>query len=94
MGRRVVCVWVFTLSPQINILCPARSWFNPAAMESTLRDHDPQAEGTARQTLAISAVARVDQLRLGGDLVADFAALAAAGLRKFHGNISRRLAFR
>jgi hypothetical protein len=59
-----------------------------------LRHSDPQGEGAAGQTLTIGAVARVDQLRSFCDLVADFAALAAAGLRKVHGNASSHIAFR
>src|SRR5438270_12033568 len=46
--------------------------------------HDAQRERAARQALAIGAVARIDQLRLFGDLIADRAALAAAGLRELH----------
>src|SRR5438270_12644188 len=44
------------------------------------RDDDPHAERAARKALAISAVARVDQLRRFADLIPDLAALAAASL--------------
>jgi uroporphyrinogen-III decarboxylase len=62
------------------------SWLNPAEPESVLWYDYSNPEGAAAQTLAILAMAGVDQLRRFGDLVADLAALAAAGLRKLHGN--------
>src|SRR5437762_7334297 len=61
-----------------------RARLDPAEPERPFRDHDAQREGAARQALAIGAVARIDQLRLFGDLIADRAALAAAGLRELH----------
>ena len=56
-------------------------------MKGGLRQDEPHREGAARQALAIGAVARVDQLRSFGDLVADLAALAAAALGKFHRDV-------
>src|SRR5436190_15970806 len=61
-----------------------RARLHPAEPECPFLDHDAQREGAARQALAIGAVARIDQLRLFGDLIADRAALAAAGLRELH----------
>jgi hypothetical protein len=51
--------------------------FYPTETKAGFRHNDPQGERAARQTLAVGAVARVDQLRSFGDLVADFAALAS-----------------
>jgi hypothetical protein len=64
------------------------SWLNPAEPEPVLWYDYSNPEGAAAQTLAILAMAGVDQLRRFGDLVADLAAFAAAGLRKLHGNVS------
>jgi hypothetical protein len=50
--------------------------------ESGLRQSDSQRKSAARDPLAIGAVARGDQFGRFCDLVADFTALAAAGLRK------------
>src|SRR5437588_5669460 len=61
-----------------------RARLHPAEPERPFRDHDAQRERAARQALAIGAVARIDQLRLFGDLIADRVALAAAGLRELH----------
>jgi len=61
-----------------------RARLHPAEPERPFRDHDAQRERAARQALAIGAVARIDQLRLFGDLIADRAALATAGLRELH----------
>src|SRR5205814_5811720 len=61
-----------------------RARLHPAEPERPFRDHDAQRERAARQALAIGAVARIDQLRLFGDLIADRAALAAAGMRELH----------
>jgi hypothetical protein len=61
------------------------SLLNPAEPEPVLWYDYSNSEGAAAQTLAILAMAGVDQLRRFGDLVADLAALAAAALRKFHG---------
>src|SRR5436190_19311034 len=61
-----------------------RARLHPAEPECPFLDHDAQRERAARQALAIGAVARIDQLRLFGDLIADRAALAAAGLRELH----------
>src|ERR1043166_494278 len=61
-----------------------RTRLGAAESERPLRDHDAHAERAARQALAIGAVARIDKLRLFGDLVADRAALATAGLRELH----------
>jgi hypothetical protein len=55
-------------------------------MESRFGQGNPQGEGTARDPLAILAMARIDQLRSLGDFVPNFPALTAAGLRKVHGN--------
>jgi hypothetical protein len=52
-------------------------------MKGGLRRGKPYGEGAARQALTIGAVARVDQLRSFGDLIANLAALAAAGLGNF-----------
>jgi len=57
------------------------AFFNNDEAKAGLHDHDSYREGAARQTLAIPAMTRVDQRRGFGDLVPDFAALAAAGLR-------------
>jgi hypothetical protein len=73
-------------SPAIgHALEPSR--LDPAETKRTLRDDNPHGERAARQALA---VARVDQLRDLGDFAADLAALAAAGLWKFHGDVSCR----
>src|SRR5438270_239376 len=69
-------------SSALFIACGKR--VSPAEPERPFRDHDAQRERAARQALAIGAVARIDQLRLFGDLIADRAALAAAGLRELH----------
>src|SRR5437764_12213619 len=57
---------------------------NPAEPERPFRDHDAQRERAARQALAIGAVARIDQLRIFGDLIADRAALPAAVPPEIH----------
>jgi hypothetical protein len=57
----------------------------PREAETPGGNDDAHREGAAGQTLAIDARARVDQLRRFGDLIADLAALTAAGLWKFHG---------
>src|SRR5205814_5335650 len=57
---------------------------DPYEPESVVGNHHPQRERAARQALAIGAVACVNRLWCFGDLVADRAALAPAGLRKFH----------
>jgi len=64
-----------------------RARCDTAKLKPALRDHDAQRKGAARQTLAVLAVAGVDQLRGLGDPVAELAALAAAGLGKFHGDL-------
>jgi hypothetical protein len=65
------------------------------ATEGGFGQGNPQREGTARDPLAVSAMARIYQLRSLGDFVPNFPALTAAGLRKVHCNTSRRsMAFR
>ena len=61
-----------------------RTRLGAAEPECPFGNHDAHAERAARQALAIGAVARIDQLRFFGDLVADRAALATAGLRELH----------
>src|SRR6266851_2250991 len=56
----------------------------PHEAKSRVGDDDPDRERATRQALAVNPVACVNQLRCFGDLVADLAAQAAAGLRKFH----------
>src|SRR5438105_15836399 len=58
-----------------------RARLHPAEPERPFPDHDAQRERAAREALAIGAVARIGQLRLFGDLLADGVALAAAALR-------------
>ena len=67
-------------------VCSALEWprLDTAEMKGGLRRDKPHGEGAARQALTIGAVARVDRLRSLGDLRANLAALAAAGLGKFH----------
>src|SRR5215472_16169887 len=60
------------------------SRLDSAPTKGGLRHDKPHRECAARQALAIGAVARVDRLRSFGDLIANLAALAAAGLGKFH----------
>src|SRR5215213_6473375 len=57
--------------------------------EGRLWQGNSQGESASRDPLAISAMARIDQLRGLGDFVANFPALTAAGLRKVHCNTSR-----
>src|SRR5205814_10574456 len=61
-----------------------RTRLDTAEPESPLGDDYAHREGAAGQPLAIAAMARVDQLRRFGDLVADLAALTSAGLWKLH----------
>jgi len=61
-----------------------RSRLNSAETKGSLGPNDPHREGAAGQALAIGAVAGVDQLRRLANLVAQLAALAAAGLRELH----------
>jgi len=74
--------------------------FSPAAVGDALRQprlarNQPEGtvrrKGTAREVLAVGAVACVDQLRFFRDLVTNLAAQAAAGLWKFHGDAFRRM---
>src|SRR4051794_18107853 len=60
------------------------------ATEGRLWQDNSQGESAARDPLAISAMARIDQLRCLGDFAPNFPALAATGLRKVHCNTSRR----
>jgi hypothetical protein len=53
-------------------------------MKIALGHDNAHREGAARQPLAIPAMARVDELREFGDLIANFTALATAGLRELH----------
>ena len=62
----------------------------PAQFERRLRDHDAHRERAAGQTLAIPAMTCVDGLRSFCDLVPNFPALTAAGLRMVHSNTSLR----
>ena len=64
--------------------------FDAAESESLLGNDHSQGKGAARQTLAIGAMARVHQLRRFADLVADYTALAAAGLGEFHHRLGCR----
>src|ERR1700746_752142 len=61
-----------------------RSRLDSAEMKGGLGRDKPHGKGAARQALTIGALSRVDQLRSFGDLIANLAALAAAGLGKFH----------
>ena len=64
----------------------AMKWTRLACSETEagFGEGDPQREGTTRYPLTIDAMACADQLRNFGHVVADFAALAAAGQRKLH----------
>ena len=53
-------------------------------MEDLLVHDHPDGKCAAGKALTVGAVTRVNHLRRLGDLVAKSAALAAAGLRKFH----------
>jgi hypothetical protein len=69
------------------LTCPLsavrQSRLDPAELIGGLCHDQPQGEGAAREALSIGAVARVDQLRSFGDLVANVAP-ASAALGKFH----------
>src|SRR5215472_12316975 len=52
--------------------------------EGPVREHAADREGAAGHALAVGAVAGVDHDRRLGDLIAQRAALATAGLREFH----------
>lgn len=55
---------------------------DPGQAEPGLGHDDAQRERAARQTLAVETVACIDRARFLGDLVAQFSALAPAGLRQ------------
>jgi hypothetical protein len=61
--------------------CP---WFTASHPESVGINYYPDGERTAGKALAVRAVTRVNQVRRLRDLVAEPAALAAAGLWKSH----------
>src|SRR6516164_3921236 len=67
-------------------VCGSLEWprLDPAQTKASLGHDDPYREGAAGQALTIGAVAGVNQLRGLGDLVANLAALTAAGLRELH----------
>src|SRR5262249_1547969 len=60
------------------------SRFDPREMEPPVRHEDGDREGATGQSLAIETMTGVDLQRRFGDLVSNFTAETAAGLRKLH----------